>query len=460
MRHGFVHGAVVVLALHIGCAGEIDRDYYLKVDRLMSAGAPNEAAEEVREAGKTVYGERNRLLYHMDLGMALHVAGDWAASARQLEAADRLGEDLYTKSLSSEAASLVTSDLTVPYAGEEFERILVNVVNAINHDLLGSPDEALVEVRRVEEKFRYYHEHAEGRYRKSAFAFYLAGMFYENAGMPDDALISYRDALVAYREGAATLGVGAPVALERDVSRLSSMLGADPGVELDYDADSTQGKGEIIALHYLGPGPRKKERIIEFALGQGLVHLYSMDVKSEEQKDVQRAVSVAKGLAASTQVTIAYPVFDQPPLSATQAVLEVDGCGQTYSVLVENVSQVASVNLEDRMGAQWARIVARAVLKFLLAQAAGDVAERLSGNKGVGLLFHAVTQASLSAAESADTRGWRTLPALIHMSRVNCPPGLYNVRIMHVGGRGGGTLSYSNVKVQDGYKTLVVSSSF
>lgn len=450
---------LVAVALHIACAGEINRDYYRKLDGIMAAGAPREAAKEVKAAGREVYGERNRLLYHMDLGMALHVAGEWAESSRQLEAADRLGEDLYTKSLANEAASLLTSDLTIPYAGEEFERVFVNVVNGLNYSMLGEVDEALVEVRRVEEKLAYYRDHASGRYRESPFALYLAGMFYENAGMQDDALISYRHALEAYRRASAEFLTEVPMALEQDVARLSNELGVDPQVELNVDAGQSSG-GEVVVLHYFGPGPRKTERIVEVALGQGLVHVYSMDIRSEEQKDVQRALSVAKGLAASTQVTVAYPVFEQPPLAATHAVTEVEGCGQASSVLVENLSRVASVNLEDRVREQWGRVVARAVLKFLLARAAGDVAERVSGKRVVGLLFRAVTQAALSATEAADTRGWRTIPALIHMTRVRCPAGIYDVRVHHLGGRGQGTIHYRNVSVQDGYKTFLVGSSF
>lgn len=447
--------------VQVACAGGINMDYQAEVDDLLREGRRQETVETILAAGEDVYGERNRLLFHMDLGQALQLAGEYEKSARQFELADSLGSDLYTRSLSNEAASLVSSDLTIPYSGEDFERILVNVFNALNYAFLGKPEDSLVEVRRLASKFEALRLRGAGRYAADPFALYLGGMFYENAGEEDNALISYRKAWKYYRAQEEAIKTSSPRSLARDVVRLSRRLGVEPEEDAAMLAGDggMGGEGEVVVLHYFGPGPRKTERVVEVSLGRGLVHAYAMDVKSEEQDNMRKALSVGKGMVSTTQITIAYPVFEQPPLAARRAWVESPLCGEADGVLVEDVSTIARLNLEDRMERQWPKIVGRAVLKFLSARAAGEVGKQVSGNEGIGLLVQLLAQGAMSASEAADTRGWRTMPAQIHMSRLSCPEGNHAVRISHSGGVAGGEFLVENVGVSNGKKTIVWAAS-
>jgi tetratricopeptide (TPR) repeat protein len=441
---------IVLGVLAAACGGEIDRDYYLRMDQALAAGEASEASELVQEAGRRLYGDRNRLLYHMDLGLALQLAGDYAGSAAQFEQAEALGEDLYTRSLGNEAASLFSNDMMMPYAGEEFERVLVNLFNAMNFAVRGEVDEALVEVRRVAVKFDTYAREGDGRYRADPLALYLSGLLYEQVGSTDDARIALERALELYEQKESEYFVPVPPGLRRDLRRVQEQR---PMVR-------TAGHGQLIVLHYVGPGPRKRENVFEVSLGQGLVVVQQSDVRGEDEKQVQRALSAAKGMALGTQVTVAYPVFEQPPMAASRAFVEVEGCGGAWGRPVESVSRIAQVNLEDRMGRMWSRVVARAVLKFVTARAAGVVGERLSGQAGVGFLVQAMANAALSATEAADVRGWRTLPAEIHMTRLVCPAGAYTVRTSHTGGTGCAGQEFQSVKVGDGTRTWLVAACY
>ena len=456
-------GFLSLLALQLCCGGSVDQRYYREVDHALRHAESGEAAELVKEAGREVYGDRNRLLYHLDLGFALHVSGNFAASASQFESADGLALDLYTRSLSAEAGSLFTSDLNLPYYGEEFEHILINVFNGLNYAMMGQPEEALVEVRRADVKFRDFAQQGVGRYGGDPFAHYLSGMLYENAGELDDALISYRRAYKAYLEQEPHFRVSPPRGLLNDLTGLARRLGRELELDLDgIEAPSHDGGGEVVVVHYVGPGPRKKEHIVEVSLGQGFAIVQSMEIQSEEQNQVRKTLSVAKGLATTTQVTIAYPVFDQPALACHQGIVDIPGCGRARSELVENVSLIARLNLEDRMSRQWSRIVSRAVLKFVTARAAGKLGEKASGNQGVGLLVQVGTQAALSASESADVRGWHALPGKIHMTRLVCPEGEYEVLANHVGtdGYDRAVRRFPGVKVKDGKKTFLLAVCF
>jgi hypothetical protein len=168
-----------------------------------------------------------------------------------------------------------------------------------------------------------------------------------------------------------------------------------------------------------------------------MVFVHSAEMNSQDQKDSQRAMSAATGLASSTQVVVAYPVFKQPREAALGGLVTVRGCGGPVAEeLAADLSAIAKANLEDRMGRVKARMVARAVLKFLMAQTAGAVGEKASGEKWVGLLTQLLTQAALSATEAADTRCWRTLPSKIYLSRFRCPAGEYELELRLLGTNG------------------------
>jgi len=454
---------LLVSAVTVGCATGIDLDYYRDVDRALAENRSGEAADIVRKAGREIYGERNRLLYHLDLALALQLAGDYHGSAQQFETADTLAADLYTKSLGGEAASLFTNDLAIPYAGEEFERILLNVFNAMNYALLGDSEGALVEVRRIDTKFAAI-EAEKGRYGREPLAHYLSGLLFEDAGQLDDAFIAYSDAAAGYAGQSELFEQSVPAQLARDVARLGARLGRDVHPDIAAMAgeyDVLPDGGEIVVLHYFGPGPRKVERSIEMSFGEGFAVVQSMQVDSQDEKEVRQTLSAAKGMISTTQITIAYPVFKQPPLACGRAQVYVDGCTAGVSEPVSNISRTALLNLEDRLGRIWSKIVARAVLKFITARAAGAVGKEASGNEGVGLLVQLFTQAALSATEEADLRGWRTIPAQVQMTRIHCPAGSYRVRVDNMGSASGGNWrEFDNVGVSDGRKTFLVSSCF
>ncbi len=451
------------LLLALGCASGVERELLTNVDNVIAEGNPQQAVSYLAEHGETAYGDRNRLLFHMDVGMALHLAGDYRKSAGQFEKADQLGADLYTRSLTSEAGALVTNDLMIPYAGEEFERVLVNVFAALDYLFLGEIEEALVEVRRISARLHSYRESSTGRYQADGFALYLSGLLYEMAGAADDARIAYDKAWAAYTAGAETFGTPPPPELARDLVRLSMATGLEPAPKVlaaAGAADASGPTGELVVLHYFGPGPRKIERVVEVSLSRGMAMAQTMEVRTDEDKSLQQSLSAVKGIAFENQVTVAYPVFEQPPLAARQADVRVAGCGEATSSPVVNISRLAQVNLEDRMERDLGRMVARAILKFVAARAAGAVAEQLTNNSGLGALVKILSQGAASATEAADIRGWRTLPATIHMTRLRCRAGLYALEVLHYGGQAGTRNHSFQVEIKDGQKSFLVVTTY
>ena len=122
--------------------------------------------------------------------------------------------------------SVLLNDNVLPYDGEDFERVLVNVFLALNFAKQGLPDEAIVEARKVDLKLREFARQYEGKntFQEDAFARYLAGALYESGAEINDAFISYRKAHEAYEKYARAYGTKAPSFLLNDLVRMAKLL--------------------------------------------------------------------------------------------------------------------------------------------------------------------------------------------------------------------------------------------
>src|SRR5262245_59100405 len=167
------------------------------------------------------------LPYLMELGLVQRYQGELERSNQTFDEAELLVDELYTKSISKMAFSLLTSDETIPYSGEMWERVLVNYYRALNYVELGQYEDALVECRKINQKLQVYVDASDRpvAFKTDAFAQYLTAMLYEADGHLDDAWISLRHADSAYVGYEQAYGVPAPTYLRRDLLRLAHQLG-------------------------------------------------------------------------------------------------------------------------------------------------------------------------------------------------------------------------------------------
>ena len=106
--------------------------------------------KKIEKEKDDIYGEKSAFLYHFDLGALYHYNGKNSESIKQLEKAEQIYDDLYTKSISNEAAALVTNDNIRPYRARPFELLLMYQYQILNYLAIGDLDGALVEVRRAQ----------------------------------------------------------------------------------------------------------------------------------------------------------------------------------------------------------------------------------------------------------------------------------------------------------------------
>lgn len=430
-------GAVAFLTLALGAcsgpSGSMRKSVNAKLAARDFAGA-----EALTVAAKeSAYGRKNQVLYYLDLGAIQHDAGKFKESDENLDKAERRMEELYTKSVSRAAGTLMVNDNTTEYAGERFERALVNAYRALNFTFRDDLEGALVEVRKLSRLLQEYADVYGAKstaYKDDAFAQFLASLLYEDDGRPDDARIAREKSRKAYEHYAKAYGTPVP--------RLEPV-------------GARAGAGELVFIHYNGVAPRKVSKTFFIAWREALTALDA--TKDDEAESGQARRAVAAGLTAGKSVAVAFPDYVQDPFSVAGSAVEAAGA-RAETELAEDVSAIARKDLEERLGVIRARAIARATTKYILAKAASDAAAKKYGkNSWQTVLTQAGSAMASVASEVADTRAWATLPAQFRVARLYLPPGKHDVTVTYAGPTGAplSTQTFKGVTVRKGRRTYL-----
>jgi hypothetical protein len=419
---GRISVLLVVLALGPGCGLKVQQ-HYVKMRPHLVSGDFEAANTYLDESKKRFYrSEKNRLLFYMDKAMILHLAGRFEESNDFLERAKTAADELWTESVGEHVSAVLTSDNALSYEGEDFERVLLHVLGALNYIELGQFDSARVEARQVTNKLELYNGRydpgAKNHYSDDAFARWLAGKLSEterDQSALNSAWIDYKKSLLVYRNDYAhRYGTSTPRVVVRDALRVLDGLGADfadefaqvrrdyPGVQFLKEADR-RGRGEVILLHLSGEAPFKVDEFWEAEAGGDYIR-----------------VAYPRFVAKSSSIVGARLVIEELDLSAD-------------TELFEDVTRIAIENLEDHIGRIRAKAIARAIAKYIASKGVDAVGTRLaeegeSGGQALQILAGLMEIASI-VSEEADKRSWITLPGAIGVGRVFLAPGDYTARV-------------------------------
>ena len=121
-------GVALLLLFAAGCGAAYSRYMNASLKRLEQSDYAGALAKLEKPDGKT-----NKLLYRFEKGLIHHYQGEYDLSNQEFEKAERLIDQLYTKSISRELAALVTNDAIRAYSGEEFERAFIHYYRALNY---------------------------------------------------------------------------------------------------------------------------------------------------------------------------------------------------------------------------------------------------------------------------------------------------------------------------------------
>lgn len=391
-----------------GCA-----TYQTKVEGARSAMMRSQNGEALAALAPLASEDGNdRLVYLLDYATVLQRSGQYKESAKALNEAEKIADVQDYHSLSKVTSSLVLSEEMIQYKGDDYEKVLINAINAINYLEMGELDDALVEVRRLNQKLYKFKFEAKKDYQQNPFAFYLSAIIYEAGGKWDDAYIAYKKAhevspnYAPLREDL----IRSAMRAERS-EELEKWKRQFPEVQVRPEWRD-RNLGEIILVYLQGWGPRKEPR-----------------------PDAPRYPYLV-------------PIYSQ----VRTAKLSVSGgnsfLSEALSQKIFSVQEVAIKTLEDDyarlVGSRVAGVVAKAI-----------IAERL---KKENELLGELAWMAMNASDRADVRQWSTLPETFQFARIRVPPGTYEVKVQGLS-KGGYPVSEEmparKVTVQPGKKAFI-----
>lgn len=371
-------------------------------------------ALKILDTHKEGYGKTNELLYFLDRGLVLHMARRYEESIQAFESAKRKYDQLYTRSLSNLGATWIVNDYRAPYRGEDFERVMINVFQALNFAALDNPEEALVEARDVDRILRSINDRYDKKkniYKEDAFARLLMGILYEWEGAPadlNDAYISYAKAVEIYeKDYLPNYDVKLPAILKENILAAAQWMGDEEfrkyrqkfGGVTFLPLNDKKKKAEVYVIHYTGLSPIKHEDSLVFPLPDGYLS------------------------------RVAFPTYDERIYEEPASVFSArSSAGQTYLIpaeLSEDIGGLAIKSLSDRRGRLLAKAFLRPLGKYAAEQAAASTIDRNTDSRTGGDVVRILGSAYNIYSEQADLRSWQTLPDQIRIARLILSPGEY-----------------------------------
>ncbi len=411
---------------------------YKNIDFSVNENNFEAAVKEIKtgqEKQIPIYPSRNAIMLFLDKGLLEFYAGNYEASSQDLQEAERLIEEAYTKSISANFLSYIVNDNTKEYPGEDFEDIYINVFNALNYYKKGNIEGALVEIRKLTlssgkldmlaRKYNYK-DPASGasleelvrketgsgnlpdlekiNFSNSALARYLSALFYQADGNLDSARIEFEQLQRAFLTQKNIYKNPIPEAVEQA-------------------RNIPEGKARLNIISFTGLSPVKEEEIIEYNFpGLG----YSLNL-----------------------ATFKLPKLVKRPSLINRIEVVIDGEEHFDLELLEDIGAV----IQETFAIRYSNIVLKTYIRTLMKYtttvvAAAVIAENQS--EALAVLFALAAKKTFEATENADIRMSRYLPDKAHIGGINLTPGKYNVTVnFYSGGRIVSAKEYRNIAVRE-----------
>jgi len=388
-----------------------------------------DAAVQGIEAAKASnkYQKKDRLVYYIDAGMANHYASRVDTSNAKLQLAEDAAEDLFTKSISRAAMSVLLNDNVLEYSGEDYEILYTNFIKALNYISLDQFDDAFVEIKRanlkldlLEQKYADAARELERgspddtarveleykadpvRFQNDAFARYLSMHMYAADGAMDDARIDHDFLVDAF--------ITQPHVYDFDMP------------DVRYLAE--EGKAILSVVGLAGLSPVKEA--------------FNLRLRSDKDLDLIQVLYTDSENNETEYGHIPFPVdhdfyfkFAIPRVVARPSVIKtirVYANAQHIGdlQLIEDVSRVAEETFKARRSLIYIRSIARAIAKGI----AGHKLKKEVDTGGLGgWLKKAAVDAVTDISEGADLRCSHFLPGRIYVGDFQIEPGTYDLRI-------------------------------
>jgi len=378
-----------------------------------------------QESRRPVYRQNNSISLYLDKGMLEHYAGNYRNSSLDLQEAERLIEEAFTKSITADAASYIANDNTKEYPGEDYEDIYINIFNALNYYHNNDIDGAMVEIRKITMSSgkldMLSRKYVEGQksisdwamkrlntigiksrpdlpqgdpvnFSNSALARYLGALFYQAQGNLDSARIEFEQIPIAFNGNKKIYYNSIPATIENS-------------------QNTANGQTRLHIIGFTGLSPIKEEKIFKQYFP------YFKNVVLQHQQ-------------------LELPILVRRPSSISRIEINVHDYGVFDLELLEDMGAVATETYNARFANMYFKTYVRTMLKYAAADVAssqtskqiGRVAGDRVGNI-VGFAASIGSKVAVDASEKADIRMGKFFPDKSYIGGINLDPGTYNIAI-------------------------------
>lgn len=435
---------------------------------------------------------------NLDIAMLEHYAKAYGASNEICNRTDGLMHDAVTKSITKTVASATLNENASEYTGTVYEYLYINVFNALNYYNQGNMEDALVEIRKINNKQReYITKYGEAALQKVQAetkditdADYAARFFGINvpalkAKSPPEATEAdvFRDSATARYLSMVFMmmnGDGGNARVDSDV-----LAKLNPEFDTDSELAIPEGKGRLDVVAFSNIIGRRYEQAFYFP-GDVLsgVLAAGSHVVGRGPSALIMLPPLADGVEIPAfRIKFVYPNFRESAvpkkISSVRIVMD-DGSVMQNLPLLENFNDAVAMDVRVRASKDFGRSVIRSLVKKMSAVAAGEATlaaayrgldnkngRRSAGEDILARIAYNVAYAGVVAAieavdlaETADVRQCRYLPGTANAGGVALAPGTYSFAVQYLdsGGRIVYEEKFNSVEVRAGKPVLVEST--
>lgn len=426
--------------LLVGCGSlKTNKKFYEPITAELQNGNYESAAMQIETArSEKKYQNKDRFIYFIDAGLAYHYAADFGRSNRKLTQAENAADELFTKSITRAAASMLLNDNVLEYSGEDYEILYTNLFMALNYIANNDFDDAFVETKRANEKLnlleqkyrkvsdnynqandeddddtsavRINYEAKKVRFNNDSFARYLSMRMYAAEGKIDDALIDYNLLKRAFIEQPYIYNFDMPDVMYYPENKDNTIL-------------------SVVGLAGLSPVKEALNLRLRTDKDLNLVQILYTDPELQDSEYGHLALPVSEDyyFKFSIPQIVSRPSF----INSIEVYANSEYLGELQ--LLEDVGAVATETFEAKKSLIYLKTIARAIFKGLAAHKAKKKEDKKKNEKDGGVLGNWLKKALIDVAtdisENADLRCSRLLPGKIYVGDFEVAPGTYNLRI-------------------------------
>ena len=398
---------------------------YRDIDLAVGKDEFNTAVEVLRkgqDGARPIYPEKNAVSLFLDKGLLEHYAGNYAVSSQDLQEAERLIQEAFTKSITADLASYIANDNTKGYPGEDFEDIYINVFNALNYYNRGNIDGALVEIRKLTtssgklDMLSRKYENARRSGGGSGAAETLRGFgISANDAMPRGKPVEFSNsALARYLSALFYLSDGNIDGARIEFEQLRAAFAANKKV-------------------YYHPIPKSIADVQTVPSGKARLNIIGFTGLSPVKEEGYFYMSFPLSVPILCQPVFKLPRFVKRPSAINRVEVVVEGRERFNLELLEDMGAV----IEETYNARFSQIFYKTFVRLLTKYAAVAVAANAAWEQGgdlAGLATAIAGKAAADATEGADIRMSRYLPDKAYIGGINLDPGTYNITVHYYSG--------------------------